>query len=482
MKVLLSWYAYNNDFVNGVVDITGPTYQFHQYFFDHDLHLVLSSMSGEDIRAEKLVNQILLDFPDQKDRIEIRYMNIPDIIDMPAIKAKVETLLLGLTADQIDLFISPGTPAMQVAWYFCHQSLKLPTRLFQTRAAKFTKTGRPELMPVYVEQSPIPVSVVVKENLQKNERSSSKGYLVSPSIQPTYSRAEKLARTDNVTCLIYGASGTGKEHLARYIHQESARSDKAFVAVNCSALGDSLLESRLFGYEKGAFTGAEKRTPGYFDEAQEGTLFLDEIGDISAYMQQVLLRVLQEQEYTPVGATKSKRSNIRIIAATHRSLREACQAGHFRWDLFYRLSVAELRLPSLVERGQAEKQALVNHFLRSKQPVFRRSSKLTLSAAAYQMIDLYTFPGNVRELENLIESLYVFSGDKADVEDMPEWLGPTTNSPDSFNWTTHERALIQRAMDYFGGNKSKACAALGYGSINTLVKKLKQYGIENYSI
>ena len=327
MKILLSWYAFNNDFTNGEVDTDGPTYQFHRYFFDHDRHLILSTMPAEDLRLEKLINRLSLDFPNHASRIEGRYMNVTDVIDMPTIKNKVESLLLSLTADHIDLFISPGTPAMQVAWYFCHQSLRLPTRLFQTRAPKFTKTGRPELIPIQVEQSTIPMSVLVKEGLQSTQRSEEDNYLISPSLQTVYERADKLARTDKVTCLIQGASGTGKEHLARFIHKRSDRKANPFITVNCSALGDSLLESRLFGYEKGAFTGADKRTNGYFDDAQNGTLFLDEIGDITPYMQQSLLRVLQEQEYTPVGATKARRSNIRIVAATHRLLREACQEG-----------------------------------------------------------------------------------------------------------------------------------------------------------
>lgn len=477
MKILLSWYAFNNDFVDGDVAVKGPTYQFHQYFFEHDKHIILSSMPGEDLRLEKLLNRLSLDFPTHKDRLEGRYMAIRDIIDMPEIKTKVEALLLSLQADQIDLFISPGTPAMQVAWYFCHQSLKLPTTLYQTRAPRFTKTNRPELVVVDVEQSVIPVSVLVKEGLQETSHAETSDYLITPTLKIVYDRADKLAQTNKVTCLIQGASGTGKEHLARYIHEHSERRTGKFVAINCSAFGDSLLESRLFGYEKGAFTGAEKRTDGFFDIAKGGTLFLDEIGDITPYMQQSLLRVLQTGDYTPVGSPKDRKSDVRIIAATHQSLREACGQGRFRWDLFYRLSVAELRLPALSERGQDEKRALLDHFLRKKQKIFRRPRRLVFSTAAYQILDQYQFPGNVRELENLIESLYVFHTDKVDADDLPSWLTQPTNDLASFDWSSHEKELIRKALVYFSGNKAKACAALGYGSINTLVNKIRQYDI-----
>ncbi|MEZ0539383.1 sigma 54-interacting transcriptional regulator [Fibrella arboris] len=480
MKILVSWYAFNNDFVGNEVNLDGPTYQFHQHFFQHDRHLILSSAQpDEDPRLDRLINRLLRDFPQRKGLIEGRGMNVPDPINMPDIKAKIETLLLSLSgSDQIDLFISPGTPAMQVAWYLCHMSLSLPTRLFQTRAAKDTASRKlPELIEVQVGQSAVPVSVTLHEQRQGRSPQRDEEYLITEALRPVYARATRVAEADRVTCLIQGASGTGKEHLANYIHKQSNRADGAFVAVNCSALGDSLLESRLFGYEKGAFTGAEKRTQGYFDAARGGTLFLDEIGDISPYMQQSLLRVLQSQEFTPVGATTSRKADVRIIAATHQSLRQACQAGTFRWDLFYRLTVAELHIPTLAERGLADKQALIDYFIRQRQKTFRRPKPIKFTPATKRLVDSYLFPGNVRELENLIASLYVFADETIDMADLPNWLREPAVEGTSFDWTQHEKALIQRALLYFGGNKSRTCEALGYRSINTLVKKLEEYRI-----
>ncbi|GAA4462447.1 hypothetical protein GCM10023189_39140 [Nibrella saemangeumensis] len=479
-KILLSWIASNNDFDKGEVKTSGPTWQFHQYFFTHDRHIILSSKPDEDIRLEKLLNRLMLDFPDRRDKIEGRYMNIPDndVINVFALKPKVEALLLELsaTAKQIDVFISPGTPAMQVVWYLCQSGLGLPMRLLQTREAKFTQNNLPELIAVEAEQSTIPISVVVRQQLNDSPEQES-DYLITDALSPVYSRAKRISETERVTCLIQGASGTGKEHLARYIHQQSNRVKRPFIAVNCSALGDSLLESRLFGHEKGAFTGAEKATEGFFDAAKGGTLFLDEIGDISPYMQQTLLRVLQEQEFTPVGATKPRKADVRIVAATHKPLRQACQNGQFRWDLFYRLSVAELYLPPLSERGLPDKQALIKHFVKAKQKAFRKPNPLKFTTAAKKLLDMYLFPGNVRELENLIESLYVFTDGTVDVADLPDWLQHPDSPESSFKWEFHEKELIRRALQYFNGNKSKAKEALGYGSINTLMDRIKEYKI-----
>ncbi|GAA4407037.1 hypothetical protein GCM10023187_27190 [Nibrella viscosa] len=477
MRVLISWYAFNNDFVGSEANVKGPTYQFHQHFFDHDQHLILSSEKEDDTRLNVLMNRLALDFPHHRDRINHRYMDINDVIDMSTIKQKIEALLLSMSDHELDLFISPGTPAMQVAWYLCHSTLHLKTRLLQTRPPSKTKSGQPELVVTQAEESSMPVSMVIREELHQSTHAEEADHLILPSIQPVYDRAYKLAQTDRVTGLILGASGTGKEHLANYIHDHSSRRTRKFISVNCSALGDTLLESRLFGYERGAFTGADKRTDGYFDAAKGGTLFLDEIGDISPYMQQSLLRVLQTGGYMPVGSTTERKADVRIVAATHRLLRQECEAGKFRWDLFYRLAVAELHLPSLVERGAAEKRTLIEYFLTKKQSSFRRAKPLKLTAAAWRILDAYLFPGNIRELENLIESLYVFSGETADVADLPDWIRLPSSSTASFSWQEHEKALIQRALTYHSGNKARACAALGYGSINTLAKKIVDYQI-----
>lgn len=280
-------------------------------------------------------------------------------------------------------------------------------------------------------------------------------------------------------CLIRGESGTGKEHLAHYIHQSSNRNTKEFISVNCSALGDSLLESRLFGYVKGVFTDAKEDKKGLFDEANGGTIFLDEIGDISPFMQQSLLRVLQSSEILPVGATKSRKIDVRIVAATHKDLERMCEVGTFRWDLYYRLSVVELSLPTLQDRGKNEKQALLDFFLGKIQKEMNKAKRLKLSKEAQQILLDYPFKGNVRELENVITNLYVFCEGEIQISNLPQKITQQfLYKASTFKWKEVEKELIIKTLKFYQGNQSKTNEAIGYGSINTLRSKMKDYEIE----
>lgn len=478
MKILISWYAKNNDFKEGKVFETGPTADFHRFFYKYDKHILLSSASEDDTQHGVLINWLNRQYPDRC--IEGRLIGIENVISVEAIKVKIEPLLLGLSDHEIDVFISPGTPAMQVVWYLCQQTLGLPIRLLQTVGARQSKSGKPELLEANVQFSSVPVSAIIKAG-QFNRPSDKTGlFLMTDSIKPSYERAYKVAQTNNITCLIQGASGTGKEHLARYVHEQSARREAPFIAVNCSSLSDTLLESRLFGHKKGAFTGATENVVGYFEAAKDGTLFLDEIGDISPAMQQSLLRVLQEREITRIGETTPRKVDVRVVAATHQNLRERCAEGRFRWDLLYRLSVTELYLPTLNERGAAEKEALIKHFLSVKRKTYGRGKPLRLAPGVLPVLEAYPYPGNIRELENLIDSLYVFSDETVLPSDLPNWLSESTaTQPEaSLNWKAHERRLIERALAQYDGNKSQVKRTLGYGSINTLTRKMKEYNLD----
>jgi sigma54-dependent transcription regulator len=362
MKTLISWIAHNNDFENGKVLETGPTANFHRYFYKSDRHIILSSSSGGDTRSELLINYLSRTYPDRI--FELRYMGIQDPIDHREIQGKVNPFLIELKEDAIDVFVSPGSPAMQVVWYLSHLSLNLNTTLYQMREARHTKSkDKPELVKIAFEKSSLPVTAMYhQEEIKKNTGDE---YFITPTIKKIYENAAKVAQVDGVTVLILGESGTGKENLAKYIHKNSIRSAQQYVTVNCSAFSDTLLESRLFGYKKGAFTGADKDSQGLFELAEKGTIFLDEIGDISPYMQQVLLRALQEKEIMPLGG-KAKKVDVRVIAATNQNLVKLCEEGKFRWDLYYRLSVVELDLPSLAERGKADIKGMIDHFLTQK--------------------------------------------------------------------------------------------------------------------
>lgn len=458
-SILISWIARNNDFHRlsadpnsalhkrlGKAKEEGPTLQFHRHFYkegNYAQHVLLYASPEDETAVEHLASEIRRQHRGRDVQAEL--LEVTDVINLEQIKTRVETRLLAFAPDQpITIFFSPGTSIMQLAWFICHNTLGRPTRLVQTRDGRHSADGVPELMELKIEQSATPMSAIIRE-AQVAARTDSPhelfalsdsmppslealsgfsplkkkgakapvsadvvdGFLPLPSLQAVYHRCRQVAHTDRVTVLVRGESGTGKEHLARTVHNESSRRSAPFVALNCAALTDTVLESRLFGYQKGAFTGAEQNTKGLFELADGGTIFLDEIGDISSALQTALLRVLQAGEIQPLGGTP-RRVNVRVVAATHADLEECCQQGRFRWDLYYRLAVAELELPALRERPVAEREQLLEFFIESKQVSLRQSAPLRLSAAARQQMLSYLFPGNVREMENLIETLYVF--------------------------------------------------------------------------
>ena len=472
MKLLISWLAFNNDFKDGKVDKTGPTYSYHKQFYKQDKHIILSAANSGDTRLELLINTLKRDFPEHT--IEEKYMDIKTIIDLKEIYGKIEDLLLSYPDDDITVFISPGTPTMQTAWYLSHINLGLNTTLVQTVSPLKTKKAGAELISVDIERSLVPTGAIIKEKIAGTRDTVNTDYIITDSLRPIYDKTIKVAQADNVTVLITGETGTGKEHLADYIHQNSPRRDKAYTTINCSAFSDSLLESRLFGYKKGSFTDAKEDTKGIFELANGGSIFLDEIGDISPYMQQSLLRVIQQKEITPIGGT-SRKVDIRIITATNKNLRRECRLGHFRWDLYYRLSTVELKLPSLLERGKKEVKALLEHFIKTKKKTFGREKKLELDNETMRILLQYDWPGNVRELENIIENLYVFNEDRVSKNSLPEVLFESEDGK-PLRWEFVEKEHIKRVLRICSGNQNKVAETIGY-AINTLRSKLKAYGI-----
>jgi two-component system NtrC family response regulator len=292
---------------------------------------------------------------------------------------------------------------------------------------------------------------------------------------------DKVAAT-KATVLITGESGTGKELIARAIHARSPRADEAFVAVNCMALSETLLESELFGHEKGSFTGAMGRRKGRFELADKGTLFLDELGEISPALQVKLLRVLQERTFERVGGNQPISVDVRIVAATNRDLARA--GGAFREDLFYRLNVVRLELPPLRERKE-DLPALVAHFVRRYADEVGRPAP-QLSRQAMELIYEYAWPGNVRELENALERAVIMSGDSIAPGDLPLEVSPgqaqgqAPELPQQMGITEAvedlERRMIQRALAEHAGVASHAAESLGITKSN-LAYKMKKYGL-----
>jgi two-component system response regulator HydG len=322
------------------------------------------------------------------------------------------------------------------------------------------------------------------ENLraQVNDRYALPGIIAcSPEMRRVLDLVARVAPTD-ATVLIQGESGTGKELIAKAIHHASSRARGSFVAVNCGALPESLLESEIFGHVKGAFTGASANKKGLLEEAHHGTLFLDEIGEMTPALQVKLLRSLQDGEVRPVGSTQSVTVDARVLAATNRDLEQLMRSGAFREDLFYRLNVIAITLPPLRERRE-DIPALAEHFL--TRFAARQQRTLRLSSAALDRLLAYAWPGNIRELVNAMERAAILSPpDTVGTDDLPPHiaarldLGAPPPLPRQLSLAETEKAYIIQTLERCGWNHSRTADALGIGR-TTLWRKLKEYGIES---
>jgi len=294
--------------------------------------------------------------------------------------------------------------------------------------------------------------------------------------------------SSRATILLQGESGTGKELLARLVHQLSPRSSKPIVTVNCGALPESLIESELFGHEKGAFTGASARRIGRFEEADGGTLFLDEIGELTMPVQVKLLRFLQEREFQRVGGNTNIRADVRIISATNRDLEGMVKEGTFREDLFYRLNVVVMSIPPLRERRE-DIPALIDHFLK-RFAAENGKDIVGISSEARDLLMKYDYPGNVRELENIIERAVVIARNEVlSLEDLPfreEAMAASSGGgmPEEGDGRLRsameqlERQMIKEAMEKTGDHQTRAAEMLGL-SERMLRYKLKKYGLKS---
>ncbi len=304
----------------------------------------------------------------------------------------------------------------------------------------------------------------------------------SPNMQEVFDAASRVAAT-RATVLLGGESGTGKGLLARAIHFHSPRKGAPFTKINCSSIPENLMESELFGYEKGAFTGATQSHPGKFEQADGGTVFLDEIGDVPAAVQVKLLRVLQEREFERLGSTKTTQVDVRIIAATNQDLRAALEQGTFREDLYYRLNVLPINLPPLRQRKE-DIPYLIDHFL-EKYSADTGGRIKEITPAAVDKLSAYHWPGNVRELENIIERAMVLArSDSIGVDDVhldqaragtPS--GDVAFLPDGMTLDQYEQQLIREALRRADDNKSQAARLLGL-TRNALRYRLSQMGVE----
>jgi two-component system response regulator AtoC len=333
-----------------------------------------------------------------------------------------------------------------------------------------------------VEMKRLKDEVAVLRHSVGEKRQASQIIGSSPPMQQVYKTIGRVAQA-SATVLITGESGSGKGLIARTIHQNSLRSEKPFVEVNCGALPGGLMESELFGYERGAFTGATARKLGRFDLANQGTIFLDEVGELTPSLQVKLLRVLEVKEYERVGGTETLKSDVRIIAATNRNLEAMIEHGQFREDLYYRLKVVPISVPPLRERRE-DIPAFVEFFLRRFAAEMHQETPC-ITPAAVERLKAYGWPGNVRELANVIERSVIMSGGVIGVDDLPR-LNETKKSPVEIPSTgtlreilrSVEKEVINRALKQHNGNKVKTAQTLDM-SRRALLYKLGDYGLLN---
>lgn len=386
--------------------------------------------------------------------------------------------------------LSPGTPAMAAIWVLLAKTIHPATLIQSSRDHGVVEADIPfdisaEFIPslrhVVDQRLEQMLSAIPPETPAFDEIIHR-----SPQMQRVIVKAQRAAQHD-VPVLIEGESGTGKELLARAIHRSSPRCDKPFVAVNCGAIPAELLESEFFGHKKGAFTGAVADRKGYFETAHAGTLFLDEIGELPAAAQVKILRVLQEGEVVRVGETQPIKVDVRIIAATNRTLIEEVAGGCFRADLFYRLAVAVLWLPPLRER-QGDVGLLIDHCLETNAAIHKK-----ISVSAKNLLFAHPWPGNVRELINTLRRASVWSaGETIEADDVKESLfavalksgeqvlgrGLSGGVDLTEIMADVARHYLSRAMSEAGGNKTKAAQMLGLTNYQTLTNWLKKYGLE----
>jgi transcriptional regulator with PAS, ATPase and Fis domain len=391
--------------------------------------------------------------------------------------------------------LSPGTPAMAAVWVILAKT-RFPAELIESSREHGVKTVS---VPFDISADFIP-DLLREQDERLRERSAGESKPApefadilhdSRVMRRVVQRARRVAPR-NVPVLIEGESGTGKEMLARAVHKASTRRDRAFVAVNCGAIPRDLIESELFGHEKGAFTGAASTRKGHFETANGGTLFLDEIGELPGFAQVKLLRVLQESEVVPVGSSRPTKVDVRIIAATNRTLTEEIAAGRFREDLFYRVAVAVLKVPPLRERG-SDLPLLLDRLLEqvnqesSDEPGY---TKRKLSVGARTIMLQHQWPGNVRELLNTLRRAAIWSGTTTiSAEEAREALLPVASAKTRtvldkpLGEGLDLRAILKdvaqhylgRALDETAGNKTRAARMLGLPSYQTLTNWLKRY-------
>jgi transcriptional regulator with PAS, ATPase and Fis domain len=427
--------------------------------------------------------------------INAQFADISSPVDFTDIYGAAKKLLSSLDLKRIELSIllSPGTPAMQAVWILLGKT-DYPCQFIQSSVEAGVQIVD---IPFELSAEFIPASSRIKQAHENHLFSADVSIdaafnditTQNPNMENLKAKAQVLAACD-VPVLIYGETGTGKELFARAIHNASDRRDQSFIAVNCGAIPSELVDSTLFGHKKGAFTGAVSDKKGVFEQANGGTLFLDEFGELPPDVQVRLLRVLQEKTFLPVGSQSEVSIDVRIVAATHRNLMDMVAAGDFREDLFYRTAVGVLSLPPLRDR-EGDLGLLCDRLLESIQKELKLPKGKKISAKARKVLLNHAWPGNVRELQSTLTRAVLWSQETSlSADDIQQALFTTKPNKGTVSIDDVSQGIdindvvgdcvipyIQKALEFTGGNKTKAAKLLGFKSHQTFTGWMEKYGI-----
>ena len=495
-KILVSWIGRTDlKAGNGEAHVgPGPICQAAQSYAYSSIHLLSDFDAGD---AKSFVKWLATK---AKSKIQLHIVKLSSPINFGEIYQGVVSVLneIQATDAEVTYHLSPGTPAMQSVWILLAKTTH-PARLIQSSPeAGVEEANIPfdisaEFIPQILQQSDKRISEMAQGIADAGAEFSNIVHR-SAVMKRVIEQAKRVA-IRSIPVLIEGESGTGKELMARAIHRASPRAANSLVTVNCGAIPPELVESEFFGHKKGSFTGAVADRKGHFERANGGTLFLDEIGELPKPIQVKLLRTLQEGEVIPVGSSDPRKIDVRVIAATNRTLIEEVAAGNFREDLFYRLAVAIIKLPPLKERA-GDISLLIDRLLEqinlSSSEIGLRSKKL--SAAAKNIMLQHRWPGNVRELVNTLQRAVIWSDDDVvGLEAMREAIlvAPKSASISDVMERPVEdgvqleslmsqvaRHYLKRALEHTHGNKTRAAELLGIGSYQTLTNWIEKYGVE----
>ncbi len=488
MKILITWLGFKEDFIE-----TGKSFQFNPSGFTGNIqgdildeynfnkHVILyTNDRSESIRHELnskkyQIKEFLEDqYPNHQFELADTGIDKTDLQNFPVIESSLRSFLQKFDAtDELHVIAGTGPTSVSMAWCTLNLAMKDRFKLHVLQKKEYTSDGKKSNLK---EVNPY-ISELLDDKLREHHINLNipKDIYNDDIVEQEYKKAMAFAQAIDMNVLILGETGCGKDKMAEFIVRESPLPIEKYRPINCASLPDELLYSELFGHVKGAFTGAIADRNGLFEECNGGTLFLDEIGDISPFMQQSLLRAIDNQQIKKAGSNKIEQNiKVRIIAATNINLYEKCKAGKFRWDLYYRLSNPEIVLQSYRSRTAKERKNVIQHYIAILEKKWGR--KISFSKDALKVIEGYSFPGNFREIYNTINSLFPLRLDVISPEDLPERFMDTEAEMDE----AYKTAMKKHCIFIYEKYKFDLAAtrkALGYENSTQLKNKLIEWNV-----